>query len=332
MESIVIIGAGSLGTAFAAALAQTGRRVTLWGRNEATIREITERRTNEAFLPGVTLPPGFDATTDRDVAGEADLLLLAVPSRAFREVSEGIRADVSLRPGCVTLSGTKGIELATGLRMTEVLREVFPDHPAAVISGPSHAEEVARSLPTALVIGSADVELGRRLQELFTLPWLRTYTSRDVVGVEIGGTVKNIVAIAGGIVEGLGMGDNAKAGLVTRGLAEMVRIGVTMGAQAETFMGLSGVGDLMVTCFSNHSRNTRFGRMLGQGLTVAQAKERMSMVAEGVPNSESVYHFARKHGIRTPVTDLLHDLIQGRLDVHDAARRLLSRSPRAELD
>lgn len=331
MNHLVIIGAGSLGTAFAAALAQTGRRVSLWGRDPETIREINEQRTCKAYLPGVSLPEGFSATTDRAICQEADVLVMAVPSRAFRSVCEEIRGS-GLKPGCVTLSGTKGIELQSGLRMTEVLREIFPDHQAAVLSGPSHAEEVARGVATALVIGCEDEAVARALQEIFTLPWLRSYTSNDVVGIEIGGTVKNIVAIAGGIVDGLGLGDNAKAALVTRGLAEMVRIGVSMGARAETFMGLSGVGDLMVTCFSNHSRNTRFGRMLGQGLSLAEARDRMNMVAEGIPNSESVYHFARKHDIRTPVTDLLHDLIQGRLEIHDAARRLLSRSPRAELD
>lgn len=331
MNHIVIIGAGSLGTAFATALVQTGRRITLWGRNEETIREISESRTNHVYLPGVSLLHGFEATTDRAICREADVLLMAVPSRAFRSVCEEIRG-AGLKAGCVTLSGTKGIELQTGLRMTEVLKEIFPEHQAAVISGPSHAEEVALSLATALVIGSPDEAVAVALQELFTLPWLRSYTSTDVVGIEIGGTVKNIVAIAGGIVDGLGLGDNAKAALVTRGLAEMVRIGASMGARPETFMGLSGVGDLMVTCFSDHSRNTRFGRMLGQGLTLAEARERMSMVAEGIPNSESVYHFARKHDIRTPVTDLLHELIQGRLEVQDAARHLLSRSPRPELD
>jgi len=331
MNHIVIIGSGSLGTAFAAALTQTGRRISLWGRDPETIREIAEQRTNNHYLPGVKLPEGFVATTDRAVWGQADVLLLAVPSRAFRSVCQEISSTV-LKPGCVTLSGTKGIELQTGMRMSEVLKEVFPEHSAAVISGPSHAEEVARSVATALVIGSPDEAVALALQDLFTLPWLRSYTSNDVVGIEIGGTVKNIVAIAGGIVDGLGLGDNAKAALVTRGLAEMVRIGVSMGARPETFMGLSGVGDLMVTCFSDHSRNTRFGRMLGQGLSLAEAQQRMNMVAEGVPNSESVYHFARKHDIRTPVVDLLHDLIQGRLEIHDAARRLLSRSPRPELD
>lgn len=331
MNHLVIIGAGSLGTAFAAALSQTGRRVSLWGRDPRTIHEINGQRTCEAYLPGVRLPEGFEATTDRAVCREADLLVMAVPSRAFRSVCGEIR-EAGLKPGCITLSGTKGIELESGLRMTEVLGDIFPEHQAAVISGPSHAEEVARGVATALVIGCADEAVALTLQEIFTLPWLRSYTSNDVVGIEIGGTVKNIVAIAGGIVDGLGLGDNAKAALVTRGLAEMVRIGVSMGARAETFMGLSGVGDLMVTCFSHHSRNTRFGRMLGQGLSLAEARDRMNMVAEGIPNSESVYHFARKHQIRTPVTDLLHDLIQGRLEVHDAARCLLSRSPRAELD
>ena len=187
-------------------------------------------------------------------------------------------------------------------------------------------------MATALVIVCKDEEVAKQLQQVFTLLWLRSYTSTDVVGIEIGGTVKNIAAIAGGIVEGLGLGDNAKAGLVTRGLAEMVRLGVAMGAQRETFMGLSGVGDLMVTCFSDHSRNTRFGRMLGKGRTVKQIEEEMNMVAEGVPNTESVYHFAQSRDIRTPITDLLYDLLNEKISVTEAALRLLSRSPRAEAE
>jgi len=212
MNHIVIIGSGSLGTAFAAALTQTGRRISLWGRDPETIQEITEERTNNHYLPGVKLPEGFLATTDRAIWGEADVLLLAVPSRAFRTVCQEISA-AGLKPGCVTLSGTKGIELQTGMRMTEVLKEVFPDHSAAVISGPSHAEEVARSVATALVIGSPDEAVALALQDLFTLPWLRSYTSNDVVGIEIGGTVKNIVAIAGGIVDGLGFGGQRQGGV-----------------------------------------------------------------------------------------------------------------------
>ncbi len=329
MKSVLVLGSGSFGTAVSVVLADRGMETHLWGRNAKVIAEINERRTNAFFLPGVELPEGIQATTDISTCGEVELIVVAIPSTHFRVVCEQVAA-VNLREKAVMLSATKGIECETGMRMSEVLQEVFPAHPVAVLAGPSHAEEMARRMATALVVGCDDSEVAVKVQDVFMLPWLRSYTSTDVTGIEIGSTVKNIAAIAGGIVEGLGLGDNAKAGLVTRGLAEMVRLGVAMGAKQETFMGLSGVGDLMVTCFSHHSRNTRVGRMLGQGLTMTEVRGKLTTVAEGVPNTESVYYFAQKHGIRTPITDLLHEVLNERMHPAEAAVHLLSRSPRPE--
>lgn len=331
MKRAVIIGAGSFGTAMASTLVRRGMEVTLWGRNAAVVEEINQSGTNLDYLPGVHLPQGLKATVDLAVCEDAELLMLAVPSQQFRSVCEQIRR-CKLRPGVLLLSGTKGIEKATGKRMTEILEELLPEHGRAVLSGPAHAEEISRKMPTAVVVGSDSEAEAVRLQEVFTLPWFRSYTSTDVLGIEIGGTFKNVAAIGGGIVEGLGLGDNAKAGLVTRCLAEMVRIGVVKGAHSETFMGLSGVGDLMATCFSNHSRNTRVGRLLGLGKSLLEIRESMKMVAEGVPNIESVYQFARKFAIRTPVTDVLYEVIQERLHPAEAAKQLLTRSPRPEAD
>lgn len=331
MKRVVVIGGGSFGTAMAATLVRRGVEVTLWARNEAVVEEINSSGTNLGYLPGIRLPQGFHATTDLAVSAEAELLMLAVPSQQFRSVCEQLR-QIPLREGVILLSGTKGIEKSTGKRMTEILAEMLPEHGRGVLSGPAHAEEISRKMPTAVVVGSENEEVVVKLQEVFTLPWFRSYTSADVLGIEIGGTFKNVAAIGGGIVEGLGLGDNAKAGLVTRCLAEMVRIGVAKGAHPETFMGLSGVGDLMATCFSNHSRNTRVGRMLGLGKSLLEIRESSKMVAEGVPNIESVYEFARRYGIRTPVTDVLYEVIQERLHPAEAARQLLTRSPRPEVD
>ncbi len=331
MKKAVVLGSGSFGTAVGAVLAERGLDVTVWGRGAEAVDAINQQHRNEVYLPGVDLPKSLAATTDLACCKTADLLVVAIPSKFFRSVCEKV-AKIGIPAECIALSCTKGIELETGKRMTEVLCEIFPKNRAAVVSGPSHAEELARRMPTALVVGSEDEELSKQLQAVLTLPYLRSYTSTDVVGVEFGATVKNIAAIAGGIVEGLGLGDNAKAGLVTRGLAEMVRLGVAMGGQPETFMGLSGVGDLMVTCFSDHSRNTRVGRMLGKGMSLEEIQGQMKMVAEGVVNTESVYQFARKHDIRTPITDLLYAVLNGQLTPADAAPGLFARSPRAEVD
>ncbi len=278
------------------------------------------------------LPSHLQATSDlAEAAAGADLVIFVVPSRATREVATRL-ASLGLAEGAVLLSCAKGIERDTGLRMSQILADSFPQHEIAVLSGPNHAEEIARHQAAAAVIGCRDAATAQRLQVFFTLPWFRTYTSLDLCGVEWGAAAKNIFAIAAGICDGLGLGDNSKAALLTRGLAEMIRLGMAEGGQPETFQGLSGVGDLIVTCFSPHSRNNRVGKMLGQGLTLQECQERMHMVAEGVPNTESIYLTARRHKVRTPIIDQVYAILYQGRSPKLALTELLSRDPRAEND
>ncbi len=331
MKNAVVLGAGSFGSAIAVLLADRGLKVHLWGRDATVVDEVNLKHTNQKFLPNIELPASIQASTSLDSCREADLVVFVVPSSYFRQVGLQLQ-KVGVPKQCVMLSCTKGIEKETGSRMSQVLEQCFPGNAAAVLSGPTHAEEVARRMPSAAVVACKNSEVAVVLQEVFSLPYFRTYTTSDIIGVEIGSTVKNIAAIACGIVEGLGLGDNAKAGLVTRGLAEMIRLGVAMGGNPQTFMGLSGVGDLMVTCFSEHSRNFKVGRMLGEGLQLSEVQERLQMVAEGVPNTESVYQFAKSKDVRTPITELLYAVLNERMTVAEAGQLLLSRSPRPEAE
>jgi glycerol-3-phosphate dehydrogenase (NAD(P)+) len=214
--------------------------------------------------------------------------------------------------------------------MHQLIEEIFPNNPIAVLSGPSHAEEVANRMATAAVIGCADVAVAERVQEVFTLPWFRTYTSEDVVGIELGSTVKNVFAIAAGIIDGLGLGDNTKAAMVTRGLAEMTRLGTALGGKPETFRGLSGIGDLIVTCYSVHSRNNRFGRLLGEGKTLDEAIATVTQVAEGVPNAKNTFEMARKLNVRTPLIDEVYAVLFENKSTTEALESLLNRDLRAE--
>jgi glycerol-3-phosphate dehydrogenase (NAD(P)+) len=332
MNHTAILGSGSWGTALAFAAAQKSPRVTLWGHQAASADKINAARENQRYLPGITLPAAIQATADfRDIAG-ASLVLAVVPSRALRQVALDLKASGQLLPGSILLCCIKGIELDTGLTMSGILAEIFPDNPLAVLSGPNHAEEIARKLAAAAVIGSHDESVSLHLQEFFTLPWFRTYRSTDVAGIEWGGAVKNVFAIASGISEGLGLGDNARAALVTRGLAEMTRLGMAAGGRFETFQGLSGVGDLIVTCYSKHSRNNRVGRLLGEGQTLTEITAAMNMVAEGIPNTESIHAAARRYHIRTPIIDQMYAILYQGKPCAAALTELLSRDPRAEHD
>jgi len=332
MNHTAILGSGSWGTALAFAAAQKCPRVTLWGHRQETAVEINATRENHRYLPGIPLPPAIRATTDfRDLA-EAPLVIAVVPSRALRQVACALKASGQLRPDAILLCCIKGIEMDTGLTMSGVLSDIFPENPLAVLSGPNHAEEIARKLAAAAVIGSQDGSVSLQLQEFFTLPWFRTYRSTDVAGIEWGGAIKNVFAIASGISEGLGLGDNARAALVTRGLAEMTRLGIAAGGRFETFQGLSGVGDLIVTCYSQHSRNNRVGRLLGQGQTLPEITAAMNMVAEGVPNTESIHAAARRYRIRTPIIDQMYAILYQGKPCAAALTELLSRDPRAEHD
>ena len=331
MKHIGIIGSGSWGTALGVLLAGHASRVTIWGREPAAVDAINQRHENPAYLPGIPLPPTLGATTSLGELAGSDAVFMVVPSRAVRAVAAQLAA-VPLAPGVPLISCMKGIENGTGLRMSELLMHAMPGRPVAVLSGPNHAEEIARRQPAAAVIGCRDAVIGRQLQELVTLPWFRAYTSEDLVGIEWGAAVKNVFAIASGLAGGLGLGDNARAALVTRGLAEMIRLGTAMGGRPETFQGLSGVGDLVVTCYSEHSRNNRVGQALGRGESLDAVLAGMTMVAEGVPNTESIYHAARRAGVRTPIIDTVYAVLYQGLAPQEGLRALFARDPRPEAE
>ncbi|BCU79774.1 NAD(P)H-dependent glycerol-3-phosphate dehydrogenase [Luteolibacter sp. LG18] len=331
MTSAAILGSGSFGTALATLLAPKLREVVIISRDPATAETITTGHRNPHYLKDVTLADNIRATTTLATAVEHPLVVFAVPTSATRGIAVDL-AKLGLPSSAVLLSCAKGIEKATGERMSQILRDVFPGNPIAALSGPNHAEEIAHRLATCAVIGSNDAALAIRLQELFTLPHFRSYTSDDVAGMELGGAVKNVFAIAAGIAHGLGVGDNAVAALVTRALAEMTRLGVALGGQIETFAGLSGMGDLIVTCFSEHSRNHRVGFALGQGKTLEEAVNSLGMVAEGVPNTLSIHDAARKAGVRTPIIDAVHGILYENKPAARAMHELLTRDPRPETD
>ncbi len=326
-----IIGAGSWGTALALLLDENKLPVTVWGHDETHIAQIAREHANTAYLPGVAVPERIRFTADLDALAGCDLVLLVTPSKALREVTSRL-STVALREDAVLLSCTKGVERGSGLRMSEIIAESFPRNPVAVLSGPSHAEEVARRMPTAIVLGCDDAAIGQRLQQAFSTSFFRAYTNDDVAGIELGGALKNIFALAAGVSDGLGLGDNSKAALVTRALAELVRLGTALGGRRETFMGLSGIGDLMVTCFSRHSRNRAVGERLGRGETLATIVSSMNMVAEGVPTTYSAHECARRLGVVTPIIDEMRALLDGVHSPRETLANLLGRDPRNEVE
>lgn len=328
-QNIGIIGAGGWGTALALLLHENRLPITLWGHQAAEVESFAARRENHIYLPGVALPESFRWTGELDDLASCDLLLFVTPSKATREVSARL-STTALRKDAVLLSCTKGVERGSGKRMTEIIAEHLPEHTIAALSGPSHAEEVARKAPTAVTIACANAAASQRLQTAFSTSFFRTYTNDDVAGVELGGALKNIFAVAAGVSDGLGLGDNSKAALVTRALAEMTRLGTALGGQRETFSGLSGIGDLMVTCFSRHSRNRGVGERLGKGERIADITASMQMVAEGVPTTYSGQECARKLGIETPIIDEMRALLDGEHSPREVMANLLGREPRAE--
>jgi glycerol-3-phosphate dehydrogenase (NAD(P)+) len=328
-QNVAVLGAGSFGTALALVLAGNQLPVTLWGHTAGAMEQMAAARENTTYLPGIALPEALRLTGTMADVRDADLILMAVPSKAIREVSAQL-AKVGIRDSAVLLSCTKGVERGTGLRMSEVMAEHLPRNTVAALSGPSHAEEVAKRMPTAVVVGCQDAGAAKRLQAAFSTPYFRAYTNDDLAGVELGGALKNIFAIAAGASDGLKLGDNAKAALITRALAELIRLGTQLGGKRETFQGLGGIGDLMVTCFSGHSRNRHVGESLGRGEKIDDILKAMPMVAEGVPTTYSAYECARKLGVETPIIDQVRAVLEGTVSARAALGRLLTRDPKAE--
>jgi glycerol-3-phosphate dehydrogenase (NAD(P)+) len=330
IPKVVVLGSGSWGSALATVLARAASTVTLIGRDPKVIENINNHG-NERFLPGITLADNIFASDDFSLAINADLILFVVPSSATRSVAEKV-AKLELKPNAVLIACSKGIERGSGKRMSEIISEVLPAQPLAVLSGPNHAEEVCKGLATATVIGSPTEEVANYLQVLFSSPTFRSYTCDDLTGIEWGGAIKNVFAIASGIAKGLGLGDNATAGLVTRGLAEMIRLGTALGGRPGTFVGLSGVGDLIATCYSLHSRNYRAGISLGKGNTVQETLNAEGMIVEGIPNCQSIHEAAQRAGVRTPLIDALYAVLYQEKPAAAALQELLTRAPRSEKD
>ncbi|MFB7631273.1 NAD(P)H-dependent glycerol-3-phosphate dehydrogenase [Streptomyces sp. NPDC056149] len=331
MTRCAVFGTGSWGTAFAMVLADAGCEVTLWGRRAALVDAINAGRTNPDYLPGVELPTGVRATTDpAEAARGADFTVLAVPSQTLRA---NLAEWAPLLPSdTVLVSLMKGVELGTAKRMSEVIEEVakVPAERVAVLTGPNLAKEVAAKQPAAAVVACADEDVARRLQAACHTAYFRPYTNTDVVGCELGGAVKNVIALAVGIATGMGLGDNAKASLITRGLAETTRLGLAMGADAHTFAGLAGMGDLVATCSSPLSRNNTFGTNLGRGMSLAETIAVTKQTAEGVKSCESVLDLARKHGVDMPLTETVVEIVHEGKPPLVALKQLMSRSAKPE--
>ncbi len=328
---VAVVGAGSWGTAFAAVIAANHIPTLLWARRAELAREINLRHANQPYLPDVPLPTTLRATADvEEAVGTAAVVLLAVPSHALREKIKEIGPLIPTDAAVVSL--TKGVEQDSLLRMTEVMSEagnVEPDRVAAV-SGPNLAKEVAQGLPGATVVACTDIKRAERLQRIFHSRTFRVYTNADVCGVEIGGAAKNVVALAAGIADGLGYGDNSKAALITRGLVEITRLAVTLGADPLTMAGLAGVGDLVATCISKQSRNRHVGEELGKGRSLDEVIASMNMVAEGVKSSKSVTALAARHRVDMPIAERVRRVIHEGADAREMVQELMMREPEPE--
>jgi glycerol-3-phosphate dehydrogenase (NAD(P)+) len=329
LKKIAVFGSGSWGTALALLLVRAGYRVSLIGIFADEIELMKRKKENVPYLPGVFLPPEITPTTDLTEIN-TEVVFLVVPSHAVRESARLIKPY--LQPGSIIVNAAKGLEEDTHLRLSQVLKEELPDHPIAVLSGPSHAEEVGRDVPTAVVAASEDLAVAEAVQDITMTPNFRVYTSRDLIGVELGGALKNIIALCTGILEGMNPKDNTKAALITRGLAEITRLGVAMGAEPQTFSGLSGIGDLIVTCTSHHSRNLRAGRALGSGKPLDEVLREVGMVVEGVKATKVAYELSRKYNISMPITEQAYKVLFEGLSPQDAQANLLLRGKKHETE
>ena len=332
---IAVIGAGSWGTAIAGSLSGKGCETMLWGHNAEYISELCTLRENRKYLPGLHFNKYLKPTNNiREVLKETSIICMVVPSHGFRDVFQDIIEFIE--PHTHIVSAVKGIEKGTLMTMSQIMSEVLEkkgkniDTTLSVLSGPSFAREVADGLPTAVTIGSEEIDTARKLQKIFSTEKLRVYTSIDIIGIEICAAMKNIIAIAAGISDGIGFGLNARAAIITRGLAEITRLGMKMGAEKDTFSGLSGIGDLILTCTGDLSRNRTVGLKLGKGLNLEDILKDMKMVAEGVKTTESGYHLARKHHVEMPILEQVYRILYEKKDCATAVRDLLSRELKDE--
>ncbi len=331
-KKIGILGAGGWGTALSAVLHYNKHNISLWEFNKDLAEKFKLNRENERFLPGIKIPSEINITSDlKEAVNEKEIVIFVVPSHVVREVAEKIK-NFNLKDK-ILISAVKGVENKTLYRISEVLKDVLIDLSSdniAVLSGPSHAEEVSRKIPTAVTIASSNTELAIRLQEVFMNPFFRVYASEDIIGVELGGSLKNVIAIAAGICDGAELGDNTKAALLTRGIAEITRLGAAIGAEPKTFSGLTGIGDLIVTCFSTHSRNRFVGEQIGKGKKLQDILKDMVMVAEGIKTAESAYQLSIKYNVETPIIEKVYNILFNNENPKNAVNELMTREAKIE--
>ncbi|MFV0561242.1 MAG: NAD(P)H-dependent glycerol-3-phosphate dehydrogenase [Enterococcus sp.] len=331
-QKIAVLGPGSWGTALAQVLAENGHDVRIWGTHEDQINEINTKHTNRRYLPELTIPESITGYTElKQAVADVDAVLFVVPTKAIRSVAQQLVQVLNTRP--VIIHASKGLEQETHKRISEILSEEIPQEnreSIVVLSGPSHAEEVAVHDITTITAASTDEQAAKFVQDLFMNDYFRIYTNNDVIGVEMGAALKNIIAIGAGAIHGLGFGDDAKAAIMTRGLAEISRLGVAMGANPLTFIGLSGVGDLIVTCTSVHSRNWRAGNLLGQGKKLDEVLENMGMVVEGVATTKAARELAKQRNIEMPITETIYAVLYKNKEINEAAKEIMLRDGKVE--
>lgn len=330
MADVTILGSGGWGIALSIAAAKRGHKVSLWSPFPEEIETLGRQRVNERCLPGVTIPETVFLTSELGGVSKADILIIATPSFAVRSVASKISAYV--RPGTIVVNAAKGLEEETDKRLSEVIREEIPEVRIVCLSGPSHAEEVSRNIPTTLVAASEDMKSAGYVQDMLMMPTFRIYTNSDLVGVELGGAFKNIIALAAGVCDGLQLGDNTKAALMTRGITEIARIGVALGARQETFAGLSGLGDLIVTCTSMHSRNRRAGILIGKGYAVDEVLKQIGMTVEGYYATKAAHTLAERLQVEMPIIEECYQVLYKNKKPANAIRDLMQRPGKHEIE
>ncbi len=328
---VSIIGAGSWGTANAISLAKKGIKVKLWVREVELLDDIMNKKENAIYLPGAEIPESIEASNDLEYCcKDSEIIVIGTPSHTVRDVVKSIKPYLGKEQIIVNLA--KGIENETLLRMSQVIEEIVSENHIVVLSGPSHAEEVARDIPTAVVVSSKYRSSAEKVQDVFMAPNFRVYTNPDLIGVELGGALKNIIALGAGIIDGLELGDNTKAAIMTRGIVEIARLGMSLGAKRNTFAGLSGIGDLIVTCTSMHSRNRRAGIAIGQGKSLEEVLGSTKMVVEGIRTTKSAYELAKKQGVEMPITEEIYNVLYNNIDIKESVINLMMRNKTHELE
>lgn len=329
--SIAVIGAGSWGSALSIVLNSNGHRVDLWMRSQEQLEQIKTTGKNQRYLKDVEIPSTIRLSNDLEATlQDKDIILLSVPTQSIRDVINKIKPHLSKEQ--VLINVAKGLELQSKFRISEIVAQELGNQPFVVLSGPSHAEEASRGMPTTVVSTSKEKRWAEYIQDIFSNEYFRVYTNPDIIGVELGGSLKNVIAFGAGISDGLGYGDNAKAALMTRGIREIARLGEAMGAEISTFSGLSGIGDLIVTCTSMHSRNRRAGILIGQGKSFEDTLEEVGMVVEGIKTTESAYELSKFYNIEMPITEQIYQVIYNGVDPKEAVVRLMSRRKKNEME